>query len=100
MSAHTPGPWAVIAFSRNDAVLSVAERGVVAHVLDPEGGSVVERHANAHIIAAAPDLLEELREARNALQWYRETFPEADGRGDDEVIARIDAAIAKAEGKS
>ena len=44
---------------------------------------------------APSDLLSLLIEARNGIEWYRTTYPEADGRGDDEVLARIDAAIAR-----
>lgn len=55
-----------------------------------------EAHANARIVAAAPDLLEALEEARNGLLWYRDAYPAADSQADDEAMARIDAAIAKA----
>lgn len=34
-----------------------------------------------------------LEEARNGLEWYRTEYPEADGREDDEVFERIDAAL-------
>lgn len=47
-------------------------------------------------LTTAPDVVTELIEARAGLAWYRTEYPEADGRGDDEVLARIDAAIARA----
>lgn len=47
---------------------------------------------------AAQDLLQALEEARNGLLWYRDRYPEAVDGSDDEAMARIDAAIAKATG--
>lgn len=35
-----------------------------------------------------------LEAARNGLQWYRDTYPEADSGADDEMMAQIDAALA------
>lgn len=55
-------------------------------------------HPDACLIAAAPDLFSALDEARNAIRWYRERHPEDDSPADDEAMARIDAAIAKAAG--
>ncbi|MCK4624042.1 MAG: hypothetical protein KAV00_01940 [Phycisphaerae bacterium] len=46
---HTPGPWAVIAN---------AELPSRMHIIHVAGGD--EGEANAHLIAAAPDLLETL----------------------------------------
>ena len=53
-------------------------------------------HPDMRLMAAAPDLLDALEEARNGLLWYRDAFPSADSQADDEAMARIDAAIAKA----
>lgn len=41
-------------------------------------------------------LAEVLEAARNGLQWYRDTYPEADSGADDEMMAQIDAALAAA----
>jgi hypothetical protein len=70
-------------------------------VRTPEGQAVVEvgynrdeREADARLIAAAPEMLEALRDALGNLALYADTQPQA-------VIAlvKVRAAIAKAEGK-
>ena len=52
-------------------------------------GGAPETEANARLIAAAPDLLDALKEASNHLTW---------GDVDTEVAQKVNAAIAKAEG--
>lgn len=42
-------------------------------------------------------LLPALLESRTGLDWYRDLVPDQEGRGDAEVLARIDSAIAAAE---
>jgi len=65
------------------------------------GEAVVARQvADGHLFAAATDLLAALEEARNCLLWYRDLHPESDSGADDEAMARIDAAIAKAGGSA
>lgn len=85
-AAPTPGPW-VIRFDFNvfggDGRL-VASAGGHANNVTPLGTDA-ENRANAHLIAAAPELLE-------ALKLIVEHF------GDPLKVAR--AAIAKAEGRS
>ena len=81
MSEHTPGPWMVA-------------RGVPAAVDALSGGLVAEavgsfdsdaEKANARLIAAAPDMLAELKRLRDVV-------------GDEDVDC-IEAVIAKAEGQ-
>lgn len=90
MSAHTPGPWEAHAFHQNDTVTG-AEYVQVAHVFGPTGGlplkAEAERHANAALIAAAPDLLEAL-----------EAISRAGTLNDQSVIDQMRDAIAKAKG--
>lgn len=58
MSGHTPGPWEVLRSGGQMAVTTGKHRAAVAfvppHHLDAE--------ANAHLIAAAPDLLVALKD--------------------------------------
>ena len=86
-TAHTPGPWSVD--------LDSIERG--ADVNDSRGANVCNCFENdAHLIAAAPDLLAALETARETLErtnqgggyTARESWPD--------TFAAIDAAIAKA----
>lgn len=101
MSAqHTPGVWSV---SELDAR---GEKSEFYIFIEP-GVAVIERNqagqdacdmADAHLLSAAKELLAALEEAREGLRWYQDRNPgQADG-SDDEAMARIDAAIAKATG--
>ena len=108
MTEHTSGPWQLIGSHESEgfdcywikAQPSPFLRGFtkdVATVTGPQGG-VAE--ANARLIAAAPDLLAALREAREALHFH---YVEWDGEPEDAVPlqlarSRCDAAIAKATG--
>ena len=95
MSKHTPGPWkAVYGTSRKLWVRDSG--GFLCFMTEPfrypnQDGryaiEILEMEANARLIAAAPDLLEALKDARFALY--------GNGAGNP----KIDAAIAKAEGK-
>ena len=88
---HTPGPWHIARFEastveiRNDRGLTVAE----------VGDSSQEDEANAHLIAAAPELLEALRCLIDGDEgmWRHDAPSEA-----WDEIAR--AAIAKATGSA
>jgi len=79
---HTPGPWFATKFSIPGHVFWVANH---------DGGKITEKgsegKANAHLIAAAPALLELLRECYVALDH--------DER-DADLSVRVKAAIAKA----
>jgi hypothetical protein len=57
-----------------------------------------EMIANAHLWAAAPDLLEALKDAHKKLMWFAESYPADLGKSKAEFFAQIDSAIAKSEG--
>lgn len=99
MSSHTPGPWAVS--SRTDGNwwhIGAGNQAIAAvHAAskkrnEPYAGMF---EANAHLIAAAPDLLEELVITLGALKEVCDVrhapLPES-------TIRRAEAAIAKAKG--
>jgi hypothetical protein len=92
MSAkHTPGPWRV-ALPPNDRIQS--------RIIYSAAGSVARAYnntkaaqANARLIAAAPELLAALQEARELVRLLASRY----SHGPAEVaVDRIDAAIAKA----
>lgn len=105
-SKHTPGPWSVPHFAEPDTncmcgyVLTGDMFGAVCTVHASGEGDDWQSHgdnpkfaeavANAHLIAAAPDLLEALRDC---LDRFVEAFPAA---SEYEPIKRGFAAIAKA----
>ncbi len=72
MSAHTAGPWTLVAQSDGSAMIArefatgkqMNPKGLrlIAHVL-ARGNSLAEDEANARLIAAAPELLEALHGA-------------------------------------
>lgn len=81
---HTPGPWSVNAkiFTDGDYhVCSMADGERTLPLRD-------EREANARLIAAAPDLLDLMRELRDVLDISDPYRPE--------LAKRVDAVIAKA----
>jgi hypothetical protein len=106
---HTPGPWSVEDPMGADVGLWIVQSGLeprqwscIAIVTDDENGQArdeggrfigrLEQEANARLIAAAPAMLEMLRECRA-------TFAFAAGEGDDpanDLVAEIDAVLAKA----
>ncbi len=102
-AAHTPGPWRVDPFyvadvQNGDGALEIAS----THPRVLTGGEapdLEECHANARLIAAAPELLEALLEAHRALrkyEWYDN--PKSGWASDDNATVRsmVDAALAKA----
>ena len=101
MSAFTLGPWTVSNSSRqavqNATGVTIAWCGANASYGDPSYSiSVDEARANARLIAAAPDLLDALIILRDLDdEWAKTEVPLL---GVD-TRAKIEAAIAKAEGK-
>jgi hypothetical protein len=92
-SKHTPGPWVIdpcgdILGNRNTPTDNGLICGMCEDRRDAEGA------ANARLIAAAPELLAALKEARS---W----LIDADGGYGtyDTEIDAVDAVIAKAEGR-
>lgn len=67
MSKHTKGPWvARVVRGMNASVYGPDEKSV-ASVGNARSRSTEECEANAHLIAAAPELLEELSELVNLI---------------------------------
>lgn len=102
---HTPAPWKNIGREIRHAEKSMILATVYNHL--PANQQPAEAEANARLIAAAPELLEALK---NAIARMEENKPAAAKPRDDmhKVYARAvfyrdleaaRAAIAKAEGK-
>lgn len=92
-TAHTPGPWtADDEISSLSSTVSVYANGPIVYVKD-NGAGPINQMANARLIAAAPELLEALREMLES-----DNVPS--GCIDHGAIERkARAAIAKATGK-
>lgn len=99
MSAHTPGPWKIITLEGVDGHLFLCHDDgtenippLVAKVYDHQHA---DAEANARLIAAAPELLEALRELLDQLEGIG--IPEWAG-AEGLYLGQAAAAIAKAEG--
>lgn len=96
MSKHTPGPWSLWGKANPSQVISY-EHGFIAQTV---GGN---DEANARLIAAAPELLIELRQAVIQMEMAAECIQE--GRYDEALLHASSlmrskrAAIAKATGE-
>lgn len=94
---HTPGPWFVSGPFIGPRL--AADSGIQIKVARVAGDETdVECIANARLIAAAPDMLTALKEARAALHKH---YVDWDGEPEDAVPlqlarAKCDAAIARA----
>lgn len=86
---HTPGPWFVKGQFIGPRLSE--DSGIQLKVARVAGDETdAEADANAHLIAAAPDLLEALVEAAEFIQPFNRA---------EDLLDRIDAAIAKATGR-
>lgn len=93
MEKFTPGPWHVSEVGTEfyiDAIDAMEPPGVATVYATP--GELSKAKADATLIAAAPELVEALKEARSGLFAYAGGI---DGYCGD-TIARIDAALSKA----
>jgi hypothetical protein len=113
---HTPGPWTNHGRIQQPGLphSSVAAKTLLARVYSEAFGDDAQETANANLIAAAPDLLDALRIARETIKTERDVLfdchvnpasgkvHDAHGRAGlaefDEVLAQIDAAVSKATG--
>lgn len=99
MNAHTPGPWTVTKGRRCWSIDAPSQsprefptRWLIAETVSDEDAD----EANARLIAAAPELLEALRDLCDAI-------PDETAKADQPLLGWIDqarATIAKVEGRS
>jgi hypothetical protein len=103
-TTHTPGPWHVYQ-PKGRAPEIRAPHVFIARVDDGETVSHEEGHANARLIASAPELLEALHELlsdyESTLSAYNDYRECSDGMSrvpEDESATKARATIAKATG--
>jgi hypothetical protein len=98
MSEHTPGPWRISRHPDGE----VDSPAQFTRIYGPQpsrwvadvGYYEAEWKANAHLIAAAPDLLASLKELS---EWMRSHCGPSDGVHD--MLIRAVAVLAKVEGR-
>lgn len=109
MSKHTKGPWRQhphldSATIKSESGRLIAEFDTLALKGEDKPWTEDEDVANAQLGAAAPELLQRLREAREAIEEMPEDFLGTVHKDGDswpmrnELLHRIGKAIAKAEG--
>ncbi|WP_157952786.1 hypothetical protein [Agrobacterium pusense] len=94
---HTPGPWELVSLSGYGSPFSIRMPYLSNNKDAPPthyGVQSIRRREDAHLIAAAPDLLEALIDC---VGRFTEAFPAAENY---EPIQKARAAIARAEGRS
>jgi serine kinase of HPr protein (carbohydrate metabolism regulator) len=92
MSKHTPGPWIANGYAIEQAeTVDRLHTYVIAFLHRDDDRDDVEQEGDARLIAAAPEMLDALKEIREACCSGMGSLPAAD-------IARAEKAIAKAEG--
>ena len=90
MHKHTPGPWKAEKFCvwGGDKYVAATQTGILEE----------EQQANAALIAAAPELLENLKRCVDSLEHWFWRYGDPEG-ANSQMMKNARAAIAKAEVK-
>ena len=94
---HTPGPWGIEHGDEFEIVSRSPHLSATVAIVAARIPSETAR-ADASLIAAAPELLEALKTARECIAYCRRAHSDAQSGDGIPVEVFIDAAIAKAEG--
>lgn len=90
MSGHTPGPWEVVEYGDGDSLViheGSSENRICFMAMPGKLGDFEKIKANAHLIAAAPDLLEACRRALPAnVDTNNKNIP-------DDLVIPLDVAM-------
>ena len=97
---HTPGPWIIkrLAHSHRHTVriIEKAKHGAIAEIKDAYYYS--EGQANAALIAAAPEMIEVVKELRERLARWMEIAEGQDAREyDQHALDKADSILARIE---
>ncbi|QTL96537.1 hypothetical protein GM661_00420 [Iocasia frigidifontis] len=97
---HTPGPWIPGAASEKADIIIVAPNCTNLedryHPIAKVHRNHSDKHANAQLISAAPELLEALEELEKVCIYW---LPDAVLSKEENLFLKIDDIINKAEGK-
>lgn len=116
LNKHTPGPWIMQGVMngitvrimpetlREDPSATQGGPGCIAELKLPHVGMAEIQHpseqgANACLIAAAPDLLDALKEAVKCVEYCRHNHPDAQNGSGYPIEMIWKTIIAKAEGR-
>lgn len=108
--SYTPGPWKV-GYSDGSGAEDIPREG--AEITDESDKAIVRGGSpegdiaygvlwveDARLMAAAPELLEALKESASLIAVIADVVCEEDRDSIDELLPRLNAAIAKAEGRA
>lgn len=112
-TSHTPGPWKVKSEQIDPewAIVEDNHGNIVANVNSETGPALyldttkMPKDANAHLIAAAPELLAALHAARECLKIFSSGNEKEKAsvlsnlKGPASIMPQLDRAIAKTEGR-
>lgn len=90
---HTPSPWTV----HGGNIIQHNGIDIAKAWMGPQGE--LPTVANAQLIAAAPDLLESLKQTVEALSYWLPRYGDTEG-AKSQMMINARAAIAKAEGSA
>ena len=100
MTQHSPGPWECVGFE--NLVVNDEEGNTITCAPGGRYGATLgELRANARLIAAAPEMLEALKDMLETYAWKHEET--AQNEGEHMLISAVRKArqtIAKAEGRA
>jgi hypothetical protein len=96
---HTPGPWSLHEWGDHEIDIHAPDGRVLcsmAQEYNDETGGGMEIEPDAQLIAAAPELLEALRNTKDELiALYERLYPDNESENDTTLV--IDQAIATIE---
>lgn len=101
MSKHTPAPWAVVERQRKLWVLTNPDSNPFTGQVIAQQTTCPDWIANAHLIAAAPELLQSLHELLTICRYKCSPSDEVllpNGKSNHRAIVDATAAVEKAEG--
>ena len=94
MSKHTPGVWVPLNYAQTITIIGYNNQVTICRIKNEVSGKPLddEDRANAHLISAAPDLLEALQQLTVTATRYLPEYNE------NPLIQQAEAALAKAQG--
>ncbi len=97
-ASHTPGPWEKVGSSDGKLIFIGHNTNGKAHIADVDIDNNMDGFANAHLIAAAPELLEALKLALERIKSFEKGYGDIDRYQNSAHCAQLESAIKKAEG--
>lgn len=95
---HTPAPWAVSYEASPAICVHGSDHQRLAEIW--LRGDIEKEEANARLIAAAPEMVEALKDILSGWKYIRQVHGDLYGVGWDRAQEKAESAIAKATGEA